>query len=127
MTCQLDDHEFAVHLVYLVAGIERKLALHRTTDRLLGTDTSHPLTESGGHVGMVIELVPKAKLIADLLAEYVELHPGFGSPGVFEYDVTEELGLWYADNPESTDDEFAAQLAAMTAAFFSRYIPYSPT
>jgi len=112
----------AVHLVYLVAGIERKLALHQTTNRLLGSNTSHPLTEAGGHIGMVANLLPKAKLIADCLAAHDKLHPDSHS-GVFEYEVTEELGLWYADNPEATHEEFAAQLAAMTAAYFSRYVP----
>lgn len=119
MTCQLDTTDSAIHLVYLVAGIETKLDLHRAVNRLLDFDAPHPLTRNGGHIGMVLDLVPKARLIAEYLAEQDKLHPD-GHPGVFEYEVSEELGAWYADNPEATDEEFAAQLAAMTAAFFSQ-------
>lgn len=126
MTYQPEPTDFAVHLVYLVCGIERKLALHQTTNRLLGSNTPHRLVQSGGHIGMVTNLTPKARLIAARLAEHNKLHPD-SYCGVFEYEVTELLGLWYADNPEATDDEFAAQLDALTASFFSRYASDSST
>lgn len=109
----------AVHLVYLVAGIEHKLALHRTTNRLLDEDFQHPLLGAGGHIGMVVDLAPKAKLIADYIVEHDSLHSD-DYPGVFEYEVTELLGQWYADNPKATDEEFAAQLDATAVAFFSQ-------
>jgi hypothetical protein len=111
--------EAPIQLVYLVAGIESRLRLHQVAERLTGDNDDHSLTCRGGHIAMVTDLQP----FADLVGAYVEAkiaNPDFNFPGVFEYEVTEELGKWYADNPDSTPDEFAAELHRQGDAFFAQ-------
>lgn len=119
MTTELDMDDVAVQLVYLVEGIEDRFKLQRVTDRLTGIASGHPLTDGGGHIGMVLDLIPKATAVSAHFAEQAEIHAQ-DFPGVIEYEVTTFLGAWYADNPAATDAEFAAKLAEKTAEFFSQ-------
>lgn len=109
--------ELAIQLVYLVAGIERGLKTHEITNLMLGSDDPHPLVASGGHIGMVMNQVFKAELITRHLASF---RRGHDFPGVFEYEVTEPLGVWIAENPEASMGDFTAQLESFSRAFFNR-------
>jgi hypothetical protein len=82
---------------------------------------------NGGHIGMVTDLVP----YADQVAEYLLEHAGQDFPGVFEYEVTEDLGAWLANNTSYDSSAwtvtnrplpilFAAELASKGDAFFSQ-------
>ena len=116
MTTNHDD--IAVQLVYLVAGVEGKTRLHRITERLKGTNDDHPITEEGGHTGMVSDLIPYAKQVS----AYLTLMSGKQDfPGVFEYEVTESMGAWLAENWESAGpNSFQTELEAQGSAFFSQ-------
>lgn len=107
----------ALHLVYLVSGVEQVTVLHRVTCRLKGADVDHPITAGGGHIGMVEELLPYAQQIADYIAGVPEDQEW---PGVFEYQVTESLGAWLAANWESAGPvAFGEELTKQASAFFS--------
>jgi len=106
--------ELAVQLVYLVAGIEQGLKKHKITNLMLGSDAPHPLVADSGHIGMVMNQVFKAELITRHLVDHDLDHPG-----VFEYEVTEPLGVWIAENPEASMGDFTAQLESFSRAFFN--------
>ena len=106
--------ELAVQLVYLVAGIEQGLKKHKITNLMLGSDAPHPLVADSGHIGMVMNQVFKAELITRHLIDHDLDHPG-----VFEYEVTEPLGVWIAENPEASMGDFTAQLESFSRAFFN--------
>jgi len=108
--------ELAVQLAYLVAGIEQGLKKHKITNLMLGSDAPHPLVANGGHIGMVMNQVFKAELITRHL---VNRHHDSDFPGVFEYEVTEPLGVWIAENPEASMGDFTAQLESFSRAFFN--------
>lgn len=109
----------AVQLVYLVAGAERQMYIYGIAARLKGTNPQHPLTDAGGHIGMVTALQKHAERVAT----HLDIHlrdPDAEFPGVFEYEVTEELGAWLADNPNASLDEFTDELRRCSAAFFAQ-------
>jgi len=108
--------ELAVQLVYLVAGIEQGLKKHEITNLMLGSDAPHPLVADSGHIGMVMNQVFKAELITRYIAGR---YRGWQFPGVFEYEVTEPLGVWIAENPEASIADFTAQLESSSRAFFN--------
>ena len=115
---EINHDDVAIQLVYLVAGVEGKTRLHRVTERLKGTNEDHPITEEGGHTGMVSDLIPYAKQVSAYLAAEAEKQD---FPGVFEYEVTESLGAWLAENWESAGPtSFQNELEAQSDVFFSR-------
>ena len=108
---EINHDDVATQLVYLVAGVEEKTRLHRITERLKGTNDDHPITERGGHTGMVSDLIPYAKQVSAYLTAQVGKQ---AFPGVFEYEVTEAMGGWLAENwysagPASFQDKLEAQ------------------
>lgn len=119
----MDIHEeTAVQLAYLLAGVEPVLQTYAVAQCLAGGD-DHPILRDGGHIGMVTELLPFAKIVA----QYVEDAVGKQDfPGVFEYEVTEELGTWLANshaNPSHDSSRgtlFIAELKKLGAFFFIR-------
>lgn len=113
----------AMQLVYLVAGAETVMDLYRVTQRLKGTDSGHPLTEGGGHIGMVDELMP----FAELVDQHLESLSTQDFPGVFEYEVTEMLGAWLARYAEqqapgtaSLMDAFTVEMQRQSDLFFAQ-------
>jgi hypothetical protein len=104
--------------VYLVAGAEPRIDIHHITNRLISTDSDHPLRADGGHIGMVEDLISYAKQVS----AYLRTKPdGQEFPGVFEYEVTESLGSWLADNWETADpNSFNTELEAQATAFFAQ-------
>lgn len=93
MEIELDHDDVATQLVYLVAGVETEASKYRVTQRLLGNDDeAHPIMSSGGHTGMVADLLPYAKLVS----AHIAFMQSQDFPGVFEYEVTESLGSWLA-------------------------------
>lgn len=106
----------AVQLVYLIHGIEPILAAHFNADQ----HTDHPITATGGHIGMVNDLLPYADIIATYQAD-ADLK-GAEYPGVFEYEVTEQLGAWLANHWVSFDDtlltSFKTELERLGTEFF---------
>jgi len=113
------NEQTAVQLVYLVAGIDEKLRIHRVTQRL--TDCKdHTLVAGGGHIGMVTDLLPWAAKVAKHLAAKADMQD---FPGVFEYEVTEELGSWAADAAQNGlvhADDFEAELNRLSELFFAQ-------
>lgn len=69
------------------------------------------LFKVGGFVGLARTLTDYAYLIAEFMetAEFLE----HDHAGVFEYEVVEELGVWFALNLQPTPEQFQAEL--MTA------------
>jgi hypothetical protein len=114
----IDHDDVAAQLVYLVIGTESKVDLHCVTERLKGTHGDHPLRAGGGHTGMVTDLLPYAKQVSAYLTSKAGEQD---FPGVFEYEVTESLGAWLADNWESAGPQsFQNELEAQGAAFFAQ-------
>jgi len=121
---KLDIDDVATQLVYLVAGVERETTRHQVTQRLKGTDESHAILALGGHTGMVADLIPYAKLTSAHIATLCDQD----FPGVYEYQVTEELGVWLAkaacDQYTGVHaipplvDQFKEQLLKLSIAFF---------
>ena len=122
---KLIDSEVAIQLTYLVAGAETKMKLFNVTERLIGRNNAHALTDGHGHVGMVNDLLPYAELVA----AYIAIRVGKQDfPGVFEYEVTEELGEWLANAAEAsalTEATFKAQLEIVGDKFFSQSAEYN--
>ena len=127
MEIDLDHDDVATQLVYLVAGVETEASKHRVTQRLLGNeDYAHPIMHSGGHTGMVAELIPYAKLIS----AHITTMQAQDFPGVFEYEVTEHMGGWLAKAAEDRDcgmyavpplvTQFKEELARESKKFFDQ-------
>ena len=124
MEIELDHDDVATQLVYLVAGVERETTKYQVTQRLLGTDHDHPILASGGHTGMVAELLPYAKLISMHISTLQEQD----FPGVYEYQVTECMGIWLAKAAEDQGsgvfpvprmvDQFKEQHLKLSIEFF---------
>ena len=74
---------------------------------------------------MVNDLLPYAELVA----AYIAIRVGKQDfPGVFEYEVTEELGEWLANAAEAsalTEATFKAQLEIVGDKFFSQSAEYN--
>ena len=115
---ELDHDDIAAQLVYLVAGQETKVTPHHIAGRLTGDATDHPMRAAGGHIGMVGDLIPYARQVSAYLATKIGKQD---FPGVFEYEITESLGAWLADNWERADKIlFAFEMEKQGTAFFSQ-------
>lgn len=116
----------AIQLVYLVAGVETKLRLFEVTERLKTSDEVHLLVDGCGHTGMVADMLPYAVIVAD----WLETQAAQTFPGVFEYEVTEELGEWIADAEQAgmlTVETFTQQLEILGQKFFNQSFDYNLT
>ena len=112
-------NDVAVQLVYLVAGADDAIRDERAMHRLRGEgDYATVLERLGGHIGMVQEFLPFAEMVSAYVTSRTQ-----DFPGVFEYEVTEELGKWFARKEgAATVKEFAAELEIQGAAFFAQNI-----
>ena len=59
----------------------------------------------GGHIGIVNNLYIYAEWIEEHLSAHYYGRDDIEWPGVFHYEVTEELGEWLFDNPDHFNDE----------------------
>lgn len=112
--------DFAMQLVYLVEGIDEVLQTHQVATRLNPDTPAHLMTDGLGHTGMVADLIPYAKDVAEYVAKMVGVQD---FPGVFEYEVTSDLGTWMAQYPGDTwpsRDAFKAELEKLGAEFFAQ-------
>ena len=110
-----NTQEVAITAQYLVLGAE-------DYRRRVGVD-NHNLDRVGGHIGMAIELAEWAEVVEGFLAEQTDSDTSW--PGVFHYEVTEELGEWLAmrmDGPISVA-EFKAELALRFEHFMKQGEP----
>jgi hypothetical protein len=80
---------------------------------------------NGGYIGMGIDMVEYAERVVDrLFALDPQVPDGF--PGVFEYEVTEPLGSWLANNranvawPNFDDPQFIAETDRRIKEFFAQ-------
>ncbi|NQW81314.1 MAG: hypothetical protein HQ445_09090 [Polaromonas sp.] len=115
-----NPNEAAIQLVYLVEGIEPVLAAHQVATRLNPATPGHLMTADGGHLGMVSDLADYAVDVADYINKMVGVQD---FPGVFEYEVTSELGTWMAKLPGDqwpSRDAFKAELEKLGAEFFAQ-------
>lgn len=108
----------AVQAMFLYEGALYKLDVHRTAEKLDPSIGEHDALDRG-YVGMAFDLAKHAEQIAAFLAPY-EDNPRMEWPGVFEYEVTEPLGRWYADNPHCTWDEFQVELERRAKEYFEQ-------
>ena len=106
--------QVAMQMAYLMAGVESVLVQHRIKTRLLGNEEAHPCCEGGGHIGFVSEVVP----LADMVATEIAKRDGQDFPGVFEYEVTEGIGKWYAENYEATTEQMLEYVASSVEEWF---------
>lgn len=80
-----------------------------------------PLTEgesdaAGGEVSALSHVVEYADDLCRVL-DVADLFD-YDSPGVFAYEVTEPLGSWLRDNPDSTRQEFLDQMMIVIRDYF---------
>lgn len=108
----------ALQSQFLHAGADRVIQDARLKQRVLGEkETDHPATAINGYIGMAEELAARACVVA----EFLGLLPNNQEfPGVFEYEVTESMSVWWANNPDTTPFEFKAELAKQAHAFFAQ-------
>lgn len=106
------EGEAAIQLAYLVAGADSAVNLV-PTDR----QQDHAIQSSGGHIGMVADLLVFAEQVADYFDSALE--SGSHGQGVFQYEVTVELGKFLAENWGSADTQklFTAKLQELGANF----------
>ena len=65
-----------------------------------------------GHNEGFLEFVQNVEAMAQQLEKDWEVHYHLlECPGVWDYEVTEEMGAWLYRNPEATTTEFSAELA----------------
>lgn len=70
---------------------------------IMGKGRDWPNVGDGGHIELVAALEERAKVLEALYdAEFEQLHLLV----VFDYDVTEPLGVWLLDNWDASDDAF---------------------
>ena len=104
------DDDLTTHAMYLMAGATYTLAADCEQQW-------HP----EGNLGMaadLLRLAPLVKLSCD------ELWDKYGEfPGVYLYEVTEEMGVWYVLNPHCADAEFLAELSTKNKHFITQLQP----
>lgn len=59
-----------------------------------------------GHIGVTYRIAH----LAQVIERYVLTLAPENYPGVFEYEIVEEIGGWWYDNSMCTDGEFMAEL-----------------
>ena len=107
-------HDTAIQLAYLVTGIDTSLRAFQRAN----PEQDHPMTEAGGHIEMVTDMVLYAQDVADLVGDPLRKQE---FPGVFEYEVTEELGAWMGRQAvQPTRAEFGVELKRRDAEFFGK-------
>ena len=116
-----------VQLVFLMDGFnaayrELKDREVDTGERLYG---QHANTHNG-YIGIVSNMAAYAYAIGDALDEYIlaNYFDIVEYPGVFEYEVTEELGAWLFTRPEAFTEgrispQFRSQVKAKIEAWFN--------
>jgi hypothetical protein len=65
-----------------------------------------------------------AVLVEAWYAKAEELHPDFDCPGVFDYEITEEMGGWLYNNFNCTNAEFVAELDLLFARWITGSVTY---
>lgn len=115
-----------VQLVFLMDGFNA--AYRELKDREV--DTGERLYEQhanthNGYIGIVSNMAAYAYAVYDALDEYIlaNYFDNAEYPGVFEYEVTEELGAWLFTRPEAFTEEvsqtFIDQAKAKIEAWFN--------
>ncbi len=94
-----------LHAAYLAKGFMRK-----------GLLTNEEQDREGGEIGAIAAIVPYADVVRQVTN--VADQSGLRYPGVFEYQVTEEMGSWLRENPGASEGEFRAELKSLTLEFF---------
>lgn len=88
----------AIQLNYLMAGFNAQ--------REDSTLYQYHSDLHGGHIGITVDFYDHALVVAQLITERLQDPQGF--PGVFEYEITEDLGKWLFEHPDATQGEFEA-------------------
>jgi hypothetical protein len=99
--CVAFARELARFAMYLLKGY----------DELCRTRTSLPkLQEREGHIGVATTLAEMAAVVSDYLASKAARKLGDDYPGVFEYEVLEPMGAWFADHSQCSRADFCLEL-----------------
>ncbi len=103
--------EVSIAAMYLMAGADRA--------RGAGWYTGS-LDSVGGHIGLAAELAPYAEKIELFLMKHTNQDTDW--PGVFHYEVTEELGKWFVEHLEEKNlrTKFNLELERRFKAFINR-------
>lgn len=74
------------------------------------------LQEQEGHVATTHRIGELAVVVHDFLQtpRMLQVNEEASWPGVFEYEVVEELGAWFGNHSRCTDAEFLAELERVT-------------
>lgn len=118
-----------VQLVFLMDGFNaacKDRAYVSLAERVANNDlhTRHSDTHNG-YIGIVSNMAAYAFALEAALDEYIlaNYFDNVVYPGVFEYEVTEELGTWLFNNPDAFTEEvsqaFIDRAKAMVAAWFN--------
>lgn len=76
----------------------------------------HHSTNHGGYIGIVVEFFRYALAIETYLAERYTIQD---FPGVFHYEVTEELGAWLFHHPAASHEEFHDHMCQAIKKWFA--------
>ena len=109
-----------VQLVFLMDGFN---AACRRAMKDHEVDTGERLYEQhadthNGYIGIVSSMAAYAYAVYDALDEYIlaNYFDNAEYPGVFEYEVTEELGAWLFANPDAFTEDFSQAFIDQTKA-----------
>lgn len=92
----------AVHAAYLLRGFDNALQ-----------------DAVAGHIEAAYRLSELAQIVSDLYIEYKD----WDFPGVFDYEVTEPMGDWYASWQNCSDDDFLNALRLKFSEFMQQGDP----
>lgn len=79
------------------------------------------LQEKQGHVAVAQRIAELAVIVHDMLRskDVVDVIMDVGFPGVFEYEIAEPMGTWFANHSLCTDDQFRAELQKRVTEWLS--------
>lgn len=97
-----DGHGRAAHAMYLMRGFD-----------------SSGIGSNSGHIETAYRLAVLAQIVSDLYIEYKD----WDFPGVFDYEVTEPMGDWFAHWQNCSDDEFRTKLRLEFSRFMRQSDP----
>lgn len=105
-----DVHDIAMQAQYLIGGYDAMCRLQKTNSFL---------QDSEGHIAVTHRLSTLGVVVHDFLQTPAmkKINDAADWPGVFEYEITEELGQWFHANSRCSDAEFLAELERVTGAW----------
>lgn len=104
------ERECRIQACYLTAGLDSEFR-----------KANHDLLPAGGYMDLIDLCADMSVVVAEFL-ESPEVLP-LEFPGVFNYEVTEELGAWLLENHHCNRDQFVAELKREFQVFMNQGTP----